>query len=231
MGSYNNYLKSTHWRTLRIKVLKRAGGECEKKGCGRKPTQVHHLTYKRLGHEKLTDLQALCVPCHNNCHPDKRFLSSRPVDANNFECEFCSSVRADLYIGHAKLHFICRGCGESTWRFRYWKKQRMKEGKQKVEQRLSDEDKTCPVCGKILANPHGVKQHMAAKHGISPKKEFVRPKCEKCGKFFDNKNTLLQHHQHAHASRRLKKDPLQCICGQDFSSHTELRKHQRQGHF
>jgi hypothetical protein len=31
-------------------------------------SDVHHLTYKRLGHEKLKDLQALCWHCHKFVH-------------------------------------------------------------------------------------------------------------------------------------------------------------------
>ena len=36
----------------------------EDKGCTNEATQVHHLTYKRIGKERLDDLQALCRKCH-----------------------------------------------------------------------------------------------------------------------------------------------------------------------
>ena len=34
----------------------------------RKYLQAHHLSYARLGHERLDDLEALCMHCHENEH-------------------------------------------------------------------------------------------------------------------------------------------------------------------
>lgn len=60
--------QSPAWRALRAKVLTRAGGRCE--GCGRvaAPLEVHHLTYERLGCERLSDLTGLCGACHRRAH-------------------------------------------------------------------------------------------------------------------------------------------------------------------
>ena len=64
---YRRYLRSPHWQTMRRKVLRRAGYECER--CHRKaPLDVHHLTYARRGHENMSDLQALCRHCHKEAH-------------------------------------------------------------------------------------------------------------------------------------------------------------------
>ena len=64
---YRRYLRSPHWQTMRRKVLRRAGYECER--CRRKaPLDVHHLTYARRGHEDMNDLQALCRQCHKEAH-------------------------------------------------------------------------------------------------------------------------------------------------------------------
>ena len=61
--SYQEYLKSDHWREVRKEKLKEAGYKCER--CGAKESlDIHHLTYARLGHERMSDLQALCRPCH-----------------------------------------------------------------------------------------------------------------------------------------------------------------------
>lgn len=61
--SYQEYLKSAHWQEIRKEKLKEAGYKCEK--CGAKESlDIHHLTYARLGHERMSDLQALCRPCH-----------------------------------------------------------------------------------------------------------------------------------------------------------------------
>lgn len=67
---YNRYLRSEAWRSRRAKVLKRANGICEK--CQKnRAVQVHHLTYDRVGRERLSDLQALCATCHNKTHGRK----------------------------------------------------------------------------------------------------------------------------------------------------------------
>jgi hypothetical protein len=64
---YSAYLLTPEWRARRAKVLKRAGGVCE--GClGRPATQVHHLTYERVGREMLFDLVAICDDCHGAIH-------------------------------------------------------------------------------------------------------------------------------------------------------------------
>ncbi len=69
---YNEYIKSPEWRALRAKVFRRCKGICE--GCGENAAvQVHHLTYARLGHEMLFDVVAVCLSCHEQLHPWKKF--------------------------------------------------------------------------------------------------------------------------------------------------------------
>jgi len=73
---YNAYLISPEWRRKRALVLKRAGGICE--GCGDKGAiQVHHLKYPTdcwpgsadwIAKEKLFDLRAVCIACHDDVH-------------------------------------------------------------------------------------------------------------------------------------------------------------------
>jgi hypothetical protein len=74
IGWYQDvYLKSYSWRRKRNQVLDRADDLCEKiddKGnrCGNVATEVHHLTYERVGNELLSDLIALCRECHSKSH-------------------------------------------------------------------------------------------------------------------------------------------------------------------
>lgn len=64
---YGPYLASEAWREKANLVLMRAHGICE--GCGKAPaTQVHHLTYARVGNEMLFDLVAICKSCHEIIH-------------------------------------------------------------------------------------------------------------------------------------------------------------------
>lgn len=61
--NYQRYLASREWRVRRNGVMERAKGICER--CwGTKATQVHHVTYERVGNELPEDLLALCGPCH-----------------------------------------------------------------------------------------------------------------------------------------------------------------------
>lgn len=67
--SYHNHLRSHRWSLIRDKVLKRDKYICC--GCGTaSATQVHHLTYERLGDEMLFDLVSICFDCHKKIHPD-----------------------------------------------------------------------------------------------------------------------------------------------------------------
>ena len=59
---YLRYLKSSEWRKKADSRLAFDGGKCQV--CGKKATEVHHLTYDRLGHEELSDIVSLCKPCH-----------------------------------------------------------------------------------------------------------------------------------------------------------------------
>lgn len=75
--SYDARFKHPSWFVLRKKMLQRAGNQCEfvdhstgvpTRCQARKSYQcilhVHHLTYRRFGHERDEDLQVLCTRHH-----------------------------------------------------------------------------------------------------------------------------------------------------------------------
>lgn len=66
---YAAYLACPEWHVRRAAVLERDGGRCRVEGCDRPATQVHHLTYERVGYELLDDLAAVCDECHRKIHP------------------------------------------------------------------------------------------------------------------------------------------------------------------
>jgi hypothetical protein len=79
MWEYEKYLESPHWQELRKRKLEQQRKElgynsCEK--CGERPQAVtretalhiHHLTYERLGEERLEDVTIICRPCHDREH-------------------------------------------------------------------------------------------------------------------------------------------------------------------
>lgn len=48
--------------------------------CGKKGTQVHHITYRSEDSSKIDDLDnliLLCIECHNKVHSDKEFWQWR----------------------------------------------------------------------------------------------------------------------------------------------------------
>lgn len=68
---YKKYMYSKEWESKRQERIAIDGG-CVM--CGRpiakiRSVQVHHTTYKNLGHENvLTDLCVLCGSCHKKLH-------------------------------------------------------------------------------------------------------------------------------------------------------------------
>ena len=69
---YGSYMKSAEWFHKRTLVLIRAEWICEVRWCLNLAQDVHHLTYDRFGgDERMTDLQVLCRPCHNEAHGRK----------------------------------------------------------------------------------------------------------------------------------------------------------------
>lgn len=76
MSWYDDYLQSDHWLATRDAKLEQAKRRCER--CGeyakRRPggrwvgLHVHHLTYERVGQERMDDLEVLCIHCHQVEH-------------------------------------------------------------------------------------------------------------------------------------------------------------------
>lgn len=65
--SYKEYLDSYLWQSKKEWMFENSNKECER--CSSKHSlQIHHLTYKRLGNEKRSDLIFLCKECHEEEH-------------------------------------------------------------------------------------------------------------------------------------------------------------------
>jgi hypothetical protein len=72
VNAYENYLTSAAWRRLRYAALRRARWRCERCGAHVTNLDVHHRTYKRLGHERLDDLEVVCTTCHRYADAERR---------------------------------------------------------------------------------------------------------------------------------------------------------------
>jgi 5-methylcytosine-specific restriction endonuclease McrA len=68
--NYARYRRSRHWQEIRALRFERDGHRCQDcKGKSGDPVlEVHHLTYDRLGRERLEDLVTLCQRCHSTRH-------------------------------------------------------------------------------------------------------------------------------------------------------------------
>ena len=64
---YDQYLLTDVWAKVRRRKLDQQDDLCEVCQCAQ-ATQCHHLIYKRLGDERLDDLQAVCSDCHREIH-------------------------------------------------------------------------------------------------------------------------------------------------------------------
>lgn len=64
---YRAYMGSDAWAAKRWQRLTIDGFRCQH--ChSRVGLQVHHLSYKHLGHEPMSDLVTLCHACHQRVH-------------------------------------------------------------------------------------------------------------------------------------------------------------------
>ncbi len=66
-ANYNDYLKSVAWQIRRDRALRKALHRCQICN-GIDALQVHHNTYKRLGHELDSDLLVVCETHHKMIH-------------------------------------------------------------------------------------------------------------------------------------------------------------------
>ena len=83
---YREYIVSAEWKARRDRYMDKKGHKCEV--CRGVATQVHHKSYKNLGREKDSDLQALCDGCHRNTHEGQNKPLYDPMTK-----EFVSLVR------------------------------------------------------------------------------------------------------------------------------------------
>lgn len=79
--AYQATLATPRWRQLKWRRLMVAGFRCERcsaRFTGKSPKaafryfDLHHVTYRRFGHEALDDVRILCRPCHDEIEREKR---------------------------------------------------------------------------------------------------------------------------------------------------------------
>jgi hypothetical protein len=68
---YESYLLTKHWMQLRKTIYNKRNHKCDR--CKKEIVhfQLHHITYKRIGKERMSDIRLLCFDCHELIHLKK----------------------------------------------------------------------------------------------------------------------------------------------------------------
>lgn len=110
------YLKSEHWRLLRLQKLK-ANPSCEK--CGDdKHLEPHHLAYKNLYDVQLGDLQTLCRRCHVEVHDRLKSVASAKAKRQSRQRQKRlrrKLIKKTCRISNLKPNVISKFIRESKW--------------------------------------------------------------------------------------------------------------------
>jgi len=61
---YSSYISSARWKNIRKLMIKHSSNRCTRCNTIRPNLELHHKTYERLGSERISDLEVLCVQCH-----------------------------------------------------------------------------------------------------------------------------------------------------------------------
>jgi len=119
-NSYKNYLNSEHWKDVKYRFNK---SKLNKKCCyackNKENLNLHHKTYKRLGHEKLNDLIYLCQSCHNIVH---NILKTR------------KSNKTNLFNVAKKLRKVMKKHNNDKNKIKYW----INLGKQTIKEKNNE---------------------------------------------------------------------------------------------
>ena len=73
--NYDDYMKSVEWDEKRSLRFRMDGFRCFQCGSA-KNLQCHHITYERLGNERMSDLITLCSECHKRLHEPKTVMKT-----------------------------------------------------------------------------------------------------------------------------------------------------------
>ncbi len=96
---YDKYLKSAQWRNICALLKKQTRHLCQKCGKPSPSLSVHHLTYDRFGHERMSDLQVLCTRCHDEADEKREAeVRAQAQQAWDDACEDGDNRAYDTYM-------------------------------------------------------------------------------------------------------------------------------------
>lgn len=86
-------MRSDQWKRKRERYFKLKGRYCRACLTRAGTLEVHHLSYDRLKRERLSDLVALCKPCHREVHKIHR-KSGRRYHIKDVTVKYIKSKRS-----------------------------------------------------------------------------------------------------------------------------------------
>lgn len=104
--NYKDYLNSEHWKIVKKNFYKANERKCNK--CySDKELHIHHLTYKNIGNEDMSDLVCLCKECHFKLHKEmdkinpkqnkKKTKTKRKTKDKTVKCKDCKMFKFNYY--------------------------------------------------------------------------------------------------------------------------------------
>lgn len=99
---YDTYINSPAWSAFRQRWFSDRSLPNACLACGiTTGLELHHVTYERLGNERLTDLIPFCRRCHKEFH--ERFTSHQCTGLDEFEGQLRVAFRLDGYVAKLRL--------------------------------------------------------------------------------------------------------------------------------
>lgn len=78
VASYPQYINTQHWRNIKKAYKYSHEYKCQHCGDTSPGLHLHHLTYERIGNERMSDLMYLCELCHAVVHARPKKKSHKP---------------------------------------------------------------------------------------------------------------------------------------------------------
>lgn len=99
-AEYHNYLLSEQWGDIRRQVITRDNSLCRICGGGAYgcDANIHHLTYRNIGNENLSDLVNLCPACHYEIHEEAAKFKGEPTFDNLYDFLYKYENRSRAFI-------------------------------------------------------------------------------------------------------------------------------------
>lgn len=104
--SYEDFLKTDHWKEVSKKKKKECGNRCQLCNGGKK-LQTHHRTYDILGKEleNMMDLTVLCSFCHAKYHDKEISLNNLSLKIDLLYIKIDDIVKfLDIFNKHQENH-------------------------------------------------------------------------------------------------------------------------------